>query len=563
MLLVVLFGYLTLASGQQLDEDWVDPYDLLNYDATTKTMRKPAEKPVSDLNVPISRKGHDEWGQGELKVCNQQLSDLQTQVEAQMTRMRLNPQQATCNPVFKRFLSRLLKDIQRIEEPQDSVNYDATIQLSGQAMAEIQTFLDGEDGCRSGALDHAISQLLVDLRRHDYEAWKWRFDDTFGVELDTLLKLALCILVFTVIICTQLWSCISWLVQFKRLFAVCFFVSVVWNWLYLYKIAFAEHQRNIATMHSVNDKCTGVKTIDWRDSLKEWFRSTLTLQDDPCKRYYEVLMVNPVLLVPPTKAISVTITTFITEPLKHVGLGISEFLRALLKDLPITLQIPVLLTIVLAIVVFMYGSVQAVFQYGITAPLRRDRRDPAIPPPEQPRLQEIEDRGHMEAGDMAQPRPRRDSNEAPLHRNQLCRSRPNKAREGPARVFVETLRTAASSHVDGGRRARRVEAGQGDEADPQADSDSDNYAEGEEEQRGAAGVLLSQVDAKTKGTDSQSEQTKDHDIKERKTSGPPETLPKDNVQIKAQDPKASTGNSTPPVSLTNVETLGRPVQETG
>lgn len=36
-------------------------------------------------------------------------------------------------------------------------------------------------------------------------------------------------------------------------------------------------------------------------SLLEWFRSTWTLQDDPCKKYYEVLMVNPILLVPPTK----------------------------------------------------------------------------------------------------------------------------------------------------------------------------------------------------------------------------------------------------------------------
>lgn len=44
-------------------------------------------------------------------------------------------------------------------------------------------------------------------------------------------------------------------------------------------------------------------------------------------------------------------TTMITEPLKHIGQGISEFLVALLKDLPFTLQIPVLFTIVLAIVV--------------------------------------------------------------------------------------------------------------------------------------------------------------------------------------------------------------------
>lgn len=44
MLLVILVGCLCLlASGQQVDEDWIDPYDMLNYDPTTKTMKKPAE----------------------------------------------------------------------------------------------------------------------------------------------------------------------------------------------------------------------------------------------------------------------------------------------------------------------------------------------------------------------------------------------------------------------------------------------------------------------------------------------------------------------------------------
>ncbi|XP_057697669.1 chloride channel CLIC-like protein 1 isoform X2 [Corythoichthys intestinalis] len=564
MRLIILFGYLMLASSQQLDDDWLDPYDLLNYDASTKTMRKPAE-PARAVNVPSSQNVDINCGQAELTVCNQQLSDLQTQVEAQKKSMKQISQQPTCNPVFKRFLSRLLKDIRRVEMPKDTVDYDAMIRLSGQGMAEIQNFLDGEDCCRTGALDNAISQILVKVRPHDYDAWRWRFEDTFGIELDTLLKLAICILIFMVIICTQLWSCISWFVQFKRLFTICFFVSIVWNWLYLYKIAFAEHQSNIAKMDGVYEKCTGVKTIDWRDSLKEWFRSTWTLQDDPCKRYYEVLMVNPILLVPPTKAISVTITTLITEPLKHVGLGISEFLRALLKDLPITLQIPVLLTIVLAIVVFMYGSVQAVFQYGITAPLRRHRRDQPLPPTEQRHLQEIENRGHMDAGDMPQHCPQHNGHEARLHNNQFCRSRLNMAREEPARIFVETLRTASSSQnqqeLDGNRRERRVEAGQGDEADPRMVSDSDDHAEVEETQRGAS-VLVSRQTAKIKEkpTDcgsSQLEHPKDRP-RERTPSGLPQTLPK----VDVQDPNASAGDSEPSVSLPNVETLGSPVQET-
>ncbi|XP_061539681.1 chloride channel CLIC-like protein 1 isoform X1 [Phycodurus eques] len=561
MLLVFLLGYLTLASGQQLDEDWIDPYDLLNYDATTKTMRKRTEQPVGDLNVPTSPRGEVDCGQAELTVCSQQLTHLQTQVEAQRKSMKQTSQQPTCNPVFKRFLSRLLKDIQRVEMPKDSVNYDATIRLSRQAVAEIQTFLDSEDGCRTGALDNAISQILVDLRPHDYEAWRWRFEDTFGMDLDTVLKLALCILVFMVIICTQLWSCISWFVQLKRFFTICFFVSILWNWLYLYKIAFAEHQSNIVKMDRVNDKCTGVKTIDWRDSLKEWYRSTWTLQDDPCKKYYEVLIVDPILLVPPTKALSVTITTLITEPLKHVGLGISEFLRALLKDLPITLQIPVLLTIVLAIVVFMYGSVQAVFQYGITAPLRSHRRDPTLPQPEQSRLQEIEDRGYMEGEDTPQRCPRRSADEARLHRNQFCRTRPTEAREGPDRMFVETLRTTSSSHtrheLDGKRRVRHVEAGQGDGTDPRADSDSDSHAE--EQQRGPS-VLASQLDAKrkTKPTDCGESHPKDDNARETTPSWLPQTQTKENVR----DLKASAEDSTPSGSLMGVETVGSPVQET-
>lgn len=55
-------------------------------------------------------------------------------------------------------------------------------------MEEIQAHLESEDSCRPGALDKAISQILVDVKPHDYGAWKWLFEDTFGVELHTLLK---------------------------------------------------------------------------------------------------------------------------------------------------------------------------------------------------------------------------------------------------------------------------------------------------------------------------------------------------------------------------------------
>lgn len=72
-------------------------------------------------------------------------------------------------------------------QPEDGT-YDASIKLSKQAITEIKLFLDTEDQWRTGALDNALSQILVDLRPQNYEAWIWHFEDTFGVELDTVLK---------------------------------------------------------------------------------------------------------------------------------------------------------------------------------------------------------------------------------------------------------------------------------------------------------------------------------------------------------------------------------------
>lgn len=444
MYIVFLISCLALAATEkQPDDEWIDYNDMLNYDASTKSMRKPAE-PSNYPNVPTKRREYTEDSK-QLSTCSKDLEILQKQNVDQQKKIESLSQQPTCNPVFKRFLTRLLKEVERVGLANDGADtlYDAKIRVSKQTVTEMRALLDGEESWRTGALDNAVNQILTDLRPHDYEAWKWHFEDTFGVELDTVLKIAFCILVIVAIIGTQLWSTVSWFVQFRRLFAVCFMISIVWNWFYLYKIAFAEHQNNLVKMEDVNQKCTGVKKINWSDSLKEWFRSTWTLQDDPCKRYYEVLMVNPILLVPPTKAISVTITTFITEPLKHFGQGISEFLRALLKDLPVQLQIPVLLTIVLSILVVMYGGVNAAFQHGITAPFRRHRRDShdqLEPPPERymPRI-EGGRRGGAGGGDAPFFAPPQHQDNGDRGGNQVRQRPVNRGREQRQKIIVQNL----------------------------------------------------------------------------------------------------------------------------
>ncbi|XP_068176072.1 chloride channel CLIC-like protein 1 [Antennarius striatus] len=572
MLPVVLAVILSLTATEHIQDDWVDPYDMFNYDASTKTMRKPTE-PANYPNVPTKRR---EYSQDSIDTeetsCQRQLVDLQAQIDEQRREIKHISQQPTCSPVFKRFLSRLMKEIERVGLPSGSADvfYDAKVRLSRQSIMEIQTLLEGEENWRTGALDNAISQILVDLRTHDYEAWRWQFEDTFGVDLNTLLKIGLFVLVAVAIICTEWWSKVSWFIQFRRLFAVCFIVSIIWNWFYLYKTAFADHQKNLVKLDDISEKCTGVKKIDWSDSLKELFRSSLTLQDDPCKKYYEVLFVNPLLLVPPTKAISITIVTFITEPLKHVGEGISDFIRALLKDLPVTLQIPVFLTIVLAIVVFLYGGVQAVFQYGIAAPFRHPQKDP--PPPrlqQQQHLEEIEDHHYSAGGDTPQNSMRHGVNGGRLHRNQVHHRRLNKPRVELAKAVVETLNTAEQPSTEEEESdALQCE----EEQNLSGDLDSETQPETQEDPVGAdvstAGVKSFR--SKTKPTQSHSSQPEPRSLKTsenvckdepRNSSVSKPQSAERQPSLHKQDLEVSVEDRASSDSLGQVETIGVPVQE--
>uniref|UniRef100_A0A3B3DJL5 Chloride channel CLIC-like protein 1 n=1 Tax=Oryzias melastigma TaxID=30732 RepID=A0A3B3DJL5_ORYME len=112
------------------------------------------------------------------------------ETEEQKNQIKTISQQPSCHPVFKRFLNRLLNEVNKFDspsQPEDGI-YDAKIKLSKQAIAEIQSFLEDKDRLTPGALDQAISQILVDVRPHSEEARMWLFEDIIDVEFDTVKK---------------------------------------------------------------------------------------------------------------------------------------------------------------------------------------------------------------------------------------------------------------------------------------------------------------------------------------------------------------------------------------
>lgn len=67
------------------------------------------------------------------------------------------------------------------DENKVDMHYDAEILLTRQTLLEIQKFLRGEEW-KPGALDDALSDILIKFKYHDSAAWKWRFEDSFGVD---------------------------------------------------------------------------------------------------------------------------------------------------------------------------------------------------------------------------------------------------------------------------------------------------------------------------------------------------------------------------------------------
>ncbi|XP_043856292.1 chloride channel CLIC-like protein 1 isoform X2 [Dromiciops gliroides] len=370
---LLLCIFLLMVPGYAQDDEWIDPTDMLNYDAASGKMRKtpqvnygkPEKKEISlaDSNLSCA---------DEMSECYNRLDSLTHKIN-ECEKKKRKDYESQSNHVFRRYLNKILIEAGKLGLPGEDgsdKHYDAEIILKKETLLEIEKFLSGEDW-KSGALDDALSDILINFKFHNFETWKWSFETTFGVDPYSVFMVLLCVLCIVMIVATELWTYIHWYTQLKRVLFISFLVSFGWNWIYLYKLAFAKHQAEVAKLEPSNNVCA--EKMDWVGGLFEWFRSSWTFRDDPCQKYYELLLVNPIWLVPPTKALAITFTNFVTEPLKHIGQGTGEFMRALMKEIPVLLHIPVLAIIALAVLGFCYGAGSSVggFRY-----LRDSEREP-------------------------------------------------------------------------------------------------------------------------------------------------------------------------------------------
>nr|XP_014332337.1 PREDICTED: chloride channel CLIC-like protein 1 isoform X3 [Bos mutus] len=132
------------------------------------------------------------------------------------------------------------------------------------------------------------------------------------------------------------------------------------------------------------------------DECEKQKRKDYESQSNPVFRRY----LNKILIE--TKklglALAVTFTNFVTEPLKHVGKGAGEFIKAVMKEIPVLLHIPVLIIMALAVLSFCYGAGKSVNMLRHVGGPEREAPQ-ALQAGERRRQQKIDYRPHGGAGD--------------------------------------------------------------------------------------------------------------------------------------------------------------------
>lgn len=173
-----------------------------------------------------------------------------------------------------------------------------------------------------------------------------------------------------------------------------------------------------------------------------------------------------------------------------------------------------------------YGSVQAAFQHGIMAPLRRPRRDPPPPELEQPPRPPLRNEDHhvLAGGDAPalQHVPMQRADSARLDRNNVHQRRPDRFREKPAPVRVETLGNADrrfSEDETDERRKRSPEA----EEEISAESGTEEQQETQNKEEGAT-AAANTTQPKSKPTEPDSPQKQNKPFKEEE---PRQNKPRD------------------------------------
>ncbi|XP_046552278.1 chloride channel CLIC-like protein 1 [Haliotis rubra] len=350
-------------------DDWIDPYDMVNFNHDTMTMKGKQEGGTPQANHNQDQ-GQRQVPKKDESITQETESEASKMVEDAERSKGDNPGTCSqppspCPALFRQYVKSLLfhmkgKVASGVEELNIRVKVSAT---------EVE-YLEQYTSSSSEQNFHRVHEILSSMVQHvsevsqdDPSVRRLWIENVIGMQVEKFVMFALlaAALVTGMLVAARLHF--SWKKLSMKLIFVLFVLSTVWQWVELYKIE--EAKQHMAIMKEMPEGCRKrERDEDFMSTVMRTLSSTFTFEKDDCLKYYEHHLIAPLWRATPTQALSRTFIRFFVSPLQDIGEALREFLVGLLKDLPAQLW-PVALG---GVALFFFLFLFMYFRYSVRLP---------------------------------------------------------------------------------------------------------------------------------------------------------------------------------------------------
>ncbi|BFZ02905.1 hypothetical protein BsWGS_05944 [Bradybaena similaris] len=373
IILILLFSP---TSGQQHSDDYVDPYDMINFDPASVRM-KPSGKPKTvsgDTNV-FPKDSQDKCEQTDScpVLPHPEKSDtISTDSDAERSDFTANKHQKKdpghgedCSKVkqsleastalSRQYVNKLVNLLERtVGTASSPVDINLLLMVSYHDIAKLRKFGQGSSNDIHDVyetLNHMVQSASESLQPGSSIYWLEQKTGLSAEVLWYILAIVVCsLLVLTVLAKVTL----TWR-MFGRLLFVIFFISVIFNWIEIYQKHRAD-QDKILMMERLSDRCPKMDDLSIWGKITTYVSSAFTFQNENCREYFQAMLVNPLVKATPLEAVSVAIVKTVVTPFGIIGTGIKDFYVGLLKDLPWQHKMTVLIILFVLILFLLFFS---------------------------------------------------------------------------------------------------------------------------------------------------------------------------------------------------------------
>lgn len=238
---------------------------------------------------------HDKL-QAKLSQCYKDLekSPVKCQACAEKTVANASP----CDtPYFKKVVRSILGNLE------DRGDHEVVVTASKDNVAALEKFVKSDDGNVQDVCEVIIGIVSNFKGRDDmYSFGQWDNSSLSYITKEAILILASLILVICAAIVFETRTRLTWRTQLWGVLFICFIVSIPWEWYRLYRKAFASKQAQMEK--EIPKHCRPDHELRPLESLTLWLKNSFTFTDDTCVKYQEMLLVDPIWEISPSKVSS-------------------------------------------------------------------------------------------------------------------------------------------------------------------------------------------------------------------------------------------------------------------